>query len=66
MFGPSSAISSAVGYFLAFAKNCTFCASPFSVVPNVRLKPPSALKNAAITFSRSPRLGSARRSLNAA
>ena len=38
-----------------------FCTSPFIVVPNVRLKRPSALKNADMTFSRSARLGSARR-----
>ena len=37
MFGPSSADSSADGYFRAFAKNSTFCTSPFIVVPKVRL-----------------------------
>ena len=37
MFGPSSCVSSADGYFRAFAKNCTFCTSPFIVVPKVRL-----------------------------
>ena len=42
-------------------RTATFCTSPFIVVPNVRLKPPSALKNADITFSRSARLGSARK-----
>ena len=49
-----------VGYLRALAKNSTFCTSPFIVVPNVRLKLPSALKNADITFSRSARFGSAR------
>ena len=48
------------GYFRAFAKNSTFWTSPFIVVPNVRLKLPSAWKNADITFWRSPRLGSPR------
>ena len=34
--------------------------APFIVVPKVRLKLPSALKNADITFSRSSRFGDAR------
>ena len=50
MFGLSSTISSADGYFRAFAKNDTFCTSLFIVVPNVRLKLPSDWKNADITF----------------
>ena len=66
MFGLSSTISSADGYFRAFAKNDTFCTSPFIVVPNVRLKLPSDWKNADITFWRSSRFGRPRRTLNAA
>ncbi len=66
MFGPSSATSSAEPYFRVFDTNSSFCTSPFIVAPNVRLKAPSAVKNADITFSRSARLGSARRSLKAA
>ena len=63
MFGPFERDSSADGYLRAFATNSTFCTSPFIVVPNVRLNDASALKNAAITFSRSARLGSARSSV---
>ena len=66
MFGPSSCDASADGYFRAFAKNCTFCTSPFIDVPKVRPNEPSAPKNADITFSRSARLGSARSSPKAA
>ena len=66
MFGPSRAISSAEEYLRAFEKNRTFCTSLFIVVPNVRLKAPSAWKNADITFSRSLRFGTPRSVLNAA
>ena len=63
---PSSDHSSADAYFRAFDRNATFWTSPFIVVPNVRLKLPSDVKNADITFSRSARFGRARRSANAA
>ena len=46
----------------AFAKKIVFWTSPFIVVPNVRLKLPSELKKVDMTFSRSARTGSVRKS----
>jgi hypothetical protein len=53
-------------YRRALVKNDTFCTSAFIVVPNVRLKLPRAPKNADMTFSRSARFATPRRSANAA
>ena len=60
MFGPSSAASSVDGYFRALAKNIDFCTLPFIVVPYVRLKLLSAVKNVDITRLRSSRFGAVR------
>ena len=63
MFGPSSDDSSDDPYFRVLEKNCAFCALEFMVVPNVRLKPPMAVKKADMPFSRSARFDEARTSL---
>ena len=59
-------LASDESYFRAFAKNATFCTSPFIVVPNVRLKLAERAEERRHHLLAIPRFGSARRSLKAA